>query len=527
MDLPRATGVALLLVVVTASGCGDAGGDDARTADASPDSEAMDSRVADSDIPDTRPADVGPPDSAIMDSAAMDSAAMDSTVEDSAGMDSAAVDADAGPLPGFWFVTYAGGWPRNGAFDIAEDSSGNLFVVGAFSATTDFDGTSLVASGDELDAFVASTDGLGALRWVRGFGGTERDHAQAVAVDSAGNVYVTGYVAGGPVDFGGITRTPTGPRAEDVFVASYTNTGTLRWAEVFGGGTDDAGLALAVDASDNIYVGGRFKGSITFGATTLDAGGTIDDGFIVSFDTSGVVRWVVHHDGSGTNVVSDLVVDASGRVVTTGYFSGAMSFGGADLDVGSSRFSGFVARYGAAGAYDTAWPTCGGPGSCEGTAVAVDATSVYITGPYRDTVDLGSGPVTAVGLRDAYVRAFDADGTSRWSWVVGSTSLDEGVALAMDPAGTLTYAIIAGRLVAAGSGVTGAGVLLGGLDPATGSVGWSLNPGTSSVGSGMGMLFAGPGELRVASRASSAGWTAGGVSSAGGGALLGAMRLSP
>src|SRR5207253_9718577 len=105
----------------------------------------------------------------------------------------------------------------------------------------------------------------GGTPWARGFGGAANDVGYGVAVDASGNAVMTGRVESS-VDFGGGVVCP--PAA--VFVSKYSPTGATVWSKglggVLGGGT---GRAVAVDASGNGRVSGRFGGTVDFGTGGL------------------------------------------------------------------------------------------------------------------------------------------------------------------------------------------------------------------------------------------------------------------
>src|SRR5207249_3246525 len=78
---------------------------------------------------------------------------------------------------------------------VVVDVSGNVYVTGSFRGTGTFGGTNLVSNGG-LDAYLAKYDVDGNLVWVRQIGGSGDDQGYAVALDSEGNIYVTGYFSG-------------------------------------------------------------------------------------------------------------------------------------------------------------------------------------------------------------------------------------------------------------------------------------------------------------------------------------------
>ncbi len=88
-------------------------------------------------------------------------------------------------------------------------------------------------------------------------GTADNDSANGIAVDSAGNIYITGGTNG---SLGG-----TNAGSGDAFVAKYTSRGTQLWTQQFGTVDYDYSYDIAVDSLNNVYVAGETQGSL--GAT--------------------------------------------------------------------------------------------------------------------------------------------------------------------------------------------------------------------------------------------------------------------
>ncbi len=126
---------------------------------------------------------------------------------------------------------------------MAVDSSGNVYTAGMFYGTVDFDpgsGTENRTSAGGAAAYLLKLDSSGDYAWVAVFGNSQTDTAQGVAVDSSGNVYVTGYFEG-TVDFdpGSGTDNHTSTGSKDVFVLKLDSSGDLVWAKSFGGSANN------------------------------------------------------------------------------------------------------------------------------------------------------------------------------------------------------------------------------------------------------------------------------------------------
>ena len=131
---------------------------------------------------------------------------------------------------------------------IAVDASGNVYVGGHSSRSW---GSPLRPYLGNTDAFVAKLDASGALVWNTFLGGSGADEGRGIAVDASGNVYVGGY---SNATWGSPVQAHSGDG--DAFAAKLDASGALVWNTFLGSSGDDWGLAIAVDASGNVYVGG-------------------------------------------------------------------------------------------------------------------------------------------------------------------------------------------------------------------------------------------------------------------------------
>jgi hypothetical protein len=316
-------------------------------------------------------------------------------------------------------------------YSIAVDGNGNVYISGYFYSSVNFGGTTLTSKGSG-DIFLASFDASGKHRWSKSFGSTSSDYGYGVATDPAGNVYLTGsfYYT---VDFGGGPIAVKGSR--DIFVASYTSTGTHRWSKGFGGTGYDYGYAVAVDGSGNSYITGYFSGTVSFGGTNLVSKGSYD-AFLASYDTMGKHRWSKGFGGTSSDYGYSLAVDTSANVYLAGYFYTSIDFGGGTI---TSKGSGdiYIASFTSGGAHR--WSKgFGGTSSDYGYGVAADPSgNAYLTGYFYNTVNFGGSTLTSKGSYDVYAASFTTSGAHRWSRSHGSTSGDYGRKVAVDASGNV------------------------------------------------------------------------------------------
>jgi hypothetical protein len=185
---------------------------------------------------------------------------------------------------GNWLWAKSGGGSSiERGYDVAVDSDGNTCITGTFMLSATFGTTTLTSQGG-WDVYVAKLDNNGDWQWAVRAGGGSSDGAWGVAVDTFGNIYITGVFEGSTV-FGTTELTTQG--IKDIFVAGLNAEGDWQWAVDAGGADWDEGYALAVDRNRYVYTTGYFDGLALFGATTLTTQGEFDV-FIAKLSHDGV-----------------------------------------------------------------------------------------------------------------------------------------------------------------------------------------------------------------------------------------------
>lgn len=155
-----------------------------------------------------------------------------------------------------------GGFGTDNCVSVKADANGNVYLVGDFGFTADFDpsaSTFNLTAGGSLDGYILKLDIAGNFAWAQTIGGPEADAANAVVIDPLGNnVYITGLFQG-EVDFdpgAGVYNLTA--LSNDIFICKLTSAGNFAWALKYGGAALDEGLSLFCSAAGNLYATGRF-----------------------------------------------------------------------------------------------------------------------------------------------------------------------------------------------------------------------------------------------------------------------------
>ncbi|RFS17808.1 SBBP repeat-containing protein [Emticicia sp. C21] len=253
-------------------------------------------------------------------------------------------------------------------------------------------------------------------------GGTGNDYGYGVATDNNGNIYVAGRFTG-TATFESTSIVTTG--GEDIFLAKYNRAGALQWVRKAGGSSDDRANAVAVDASGNAYITGRFTGTATFGATNLVGAGQ-QDVFIAKYNTSGTLQWVKNAGSPGYDTGRGICLSNNGSgVFVTGSFTNVATFG--DTTV-TSQGNGDIFIAGCSSEGENWWVQTGGsPMDDEGYAIAVDNLNIYATGYYRGNLVFSEGGLTNNGgSSDMFVVKYNADKVFQWAKKGSGPITEEG-----------------------------------------------------------------------------------------------------
>jgi len=377
---------------------------------------------------------------------------------------------------GLVYAGYIGGASSEGGSGIAVDAAGNAYVTGTVTSPQSIFpvstfpvkvGPRLTYGGGPYDAFVAKVNAAGtALVYAGYIGGADGEFGHGIAVDAAGNAYVTGYTQSDQATFP-VTVGPdlTYNGGGDAFVAKVRADGTgFVYAGYIGGAGWDPAYGIAVDAAGNAYVVGTTTSDQSTFPVLVGPGLTFngaEDAFVakVRADGTGLV-YAGYIGGAGNDYGLGIAVDAAGSAYVTGSTgSDESTFPvtvGPDLTYNGAASDAFVAKVRADGTGLVYAGYIGGTEYDQGNGIAVDAAgNAYVTGDTQSTeasfpVTVGPDLTYNGGFRfggDAFVAKVRADGTGLiYCGYIGGADEDYGGGIAVDAAGNayvtgLTYSM--------------------------------------------------------------------------------------
>ncbi len=363
---------------------------------------------------------------------------------------------------GLTYCGYIGGSGTDNGNGIAVDAEGNAYVTGMTTSTEasfpETVGPDLTHNGGPYDAFVAKVNPDGtALVYCGYIGGAHYEYGNGIAVDTAGNAYVTGDTGSSAGTF----PETVGPDLShnggfyDGFVAKVNTAGTgLTYCGYLGGNDYDSGKAVAVDSAGNAYVTGYTRSSETSfpdtGGPDLSYNG-LEDAFVAKVNTAGsALSYCGYIGGSGEDIGSGIAVDSSGNAYITGWTnSTGTTFPetvGPDLSYNGGDHDAFVAKVNPSGSSLVYCGYIGGSDYDRGYAIGLDESgNAYITGATYSasaSFPVRLGPdFSQNGQRDAFIAKVNATGSRLiFCGYIGGSGVDEGEGIALGPAGSVYIA---------------------------------------------------------------------------------------
>ncbi len=348
------------------------------------------------------------------------------------------------------YSSYLGGSSSDQGYSITVGKNGNIYITGRTSSTN-FPTTNnayQTQNGGGYDAFLSEFNSNGSLIYSTYLGGNNTDSGNSVAIDNAGNVYITGSTTS--------TNFPTTSNAyqtqiaggENVFLSEFNSSGSIIYSTYLGGSSFDTGKGIALDKNGNIYLTGETS-SLNFPITsnayqTQNVG--VGDVFLTEFNSNKTLIYSTYLGGSGLQYGYGVAVDNSGNAYITGYTSSS------NFPITSNAYQksptgtlnsnhAFISEFDLNGnlIYSS---YLGGNGGDYGYGIAVDNSgNTYITGYTTSNnfpITSNAYQKTYIGSNtyDAFLSEFNSFGNLIYSTYLGG-SVDIGTGITVDNIGNV------------------------------------------------------------------------------------------
>ena len=304
------------------------------------------------------------------------------------------------------------------AENIAINGMGNLYIIGTFTGTMDFNpntGISNVTSAGSEDAFLLKLTGNGEFVWVKTFGSTGRDNGSGITIDADQNIYIAGLFAGS-VDFN--PGVGVDIKSGNLFVTRLNSDESYAWTYTASGDQNDYINSITTDHKQGLYFTGTCNnvGNVDFGSGyNLIAGNPF--AYIAHLNTNGTILWVNQY--KTTYVSGDCVAaDSLGNAYMVGRYANQIYVQKVQ-DSGVNINNIFL----------------GNTSSEQAFGVTIDQyDNIYVTGKNEQSISpvLGWGDIFSGSASDIFLISYNSNLIFRWGTrLVGTGSLDQGSAVAI------------------------------------------------------------------------------------------------
>lgn len=313
------------------------------------------------------------------------------------------------------WMFYLGGSSGDEANDVVLNSLGETLVCGE-TQSVDFEGQTNSFL-DRTDGFVVKTNTDGEIQWMTYLGGEDYDYCEGIAVDSNGNVYVTGRT--NSPDFVGRNNSLHGHEF-DSFVSRLSASGSVEWMTYVGGTEADYGLALVCTSDEEVLATGS-TWSRDFEGRSNGSHGQ-EDIYVARVSAAGVLTWMAYYGGIDEDDARAITLDELGNIFLTGR-TDSDDFEGRINTTYDSREA-YVAKLSRVGEIDWMMYLRGdGPEQGEGIAVARDG-EIYIGGSTSSNYFFEGRINEWIGSTDAFIARIHPDGVIAWVAFYGGTAPD-------------------------------------------------------------------------------------------------------
>lgn len=341
----------------------------------------------------------------------------------------------------FEWVSTGGDFGLDLAHSVVNDEDGNIYTVGFFSGTVNFneggEATELTATGAR-SAFILKQSSDKTLVWVKLIASGIGSDAQEILLSEDGDVYVTGNFQG-ETDFDpGVGEfLVSSAVGENAYVLKLDSDGNFIWVKTFQADANARIWASRLDKDGNLINVGNFAGMVDFdpgAGEALRTAGEFREIFVQKMNSDGEFLWVNHYASTedDADVATSVITQNDGSIILTGLFYGTVDFdlgdGVEELTAMSSGGS-YTLKLSADGEFSWVKQITGaGTQSLNRDLTADPDDNIYVLGRFEGEMDLDPGleEVTHIsnGGFDIFIQKFSADGDLIWVRTLGGLASD-------------------------------------------------------------------------------------------------------
>jgi hypothetical protein len=354
-----------------------------------------------------------------------------------------------------WAKSFGGLATDEEGIGMALDSLGNVYTIGNFSGTSDFDPGigvfTLTTVGSDYDIYITKFDLNGSFVWAKSFKGSGYyDTGYSITVDDLGNVYSTGRYQG-TTDFDpGAGQYNLTSGFSTTFISKLDAAGNFVWAKKVAA---TIGQSITLDSLNNVYLVGNYGGTCDFdpGIGVYNMTSNCGDMFLLKLNSSGNFMWAKTLACYSSSVAAlsqgrSVLIGGLSNIYITGSFVGSVDF---DPGIGTysltsaGNYDAFILKLDSLGNF--VWvKQIGGTLTENPISLAVDSQgSVFSAGSFMGTADFDPGPLisnlNSVGDYDGYILKLNSVGDFVWVKQIGGTTFDQVGPITIDSWGDIYF----------------------------------------------------------------------------------------
>tara|TARA_R110001606_G_C15403849_1_gene653773 strand:+ start:1039 stop:9429 length:8391 start_codon:yes stop_codon:yes gene_type:complete len=322
------------------------------------------------------------------------------------------------------------------AWDLDTDADGNIFVIGYFSGSADFDAgeeSFFLTSLSNRDIFFAKYSENGSLLFAKSISGLSSLYGNNIAVADDGSFWISGKITGtADIDPGEGVHNLTAN--DQMFVAKFSDSAELLFAYVFDGDGSSTDMDLKVDGLGNAILTGTFTSNMGVnhksGKKTLFSSGNSDI-FLVKYSPLGELLYGVKFGASGYDSPTSMAVDDFDNVFVAGSFVGTIDFDPGEASVNLTSIGDqdiFFSKFNSIGELIFS-KRIGGTSTDFCSSIAIDGQSnLWMTGTFIGSVDFnpneGVKALASSGWADVFIAKFSLSGGLRAAEKIGGSGVE-------------------------------------------------------------------------------------------------------
>jgi len=305
-----------------------------------------------------------------------------------------------------WIVT--GGSEGNDTDGgVCVDADDAVYWVGGFWLQGNYGDLQFNSTKSSKSLFFIKYNAKGKVVWTKIIEGSNAKNSSPPITDKEKNVYLTGSFSDTLfVDDQLLIAQAT----EDVFIGKWDQNGQLVWLKNFGIRGLNRASEIAISQSNEVIIGGNFKGMLALESDTITANTPDFDVFLAALDKNGTPKWLQKAGGVLEDDFKSLALDPAGNCYLVGQYTGRLTLS-EDIEITTEGFNenGFILKYDKSGT--PIWAkSIGGTNFENATDILVKEEALIISGYFEKELSIDSSVIHAAGALAGYVWTSDISG---------------------------------------------------------------------------------------------------------------------